>query len=225
MKKLLLTLFLIVGFSPMVLAQVGTSEATVKVYQGYLSTNGNCSSPVLFLDAESDSTNFPDGYAQVDMAASPTIGTGTIAEGTYKCAIFKMSDQITFKPDADSGASCQEGVQVSMDVCQDHGTGAPTVTDKDGNQTSCAAAEGTEDTIWIYISTFSATDGGSEDHDAFSPPATDGASEGFKLNNEITISADVTGTFVFGTAGKVESSAFEDACDMQPPDFGFSVAE
>jgi hypothetical protein len=204
-------------------AQVGASNATIKLYQAYLSTSGDCSSPVLFLDPETDTTNFPNGYAEVDMASGPTIGSGSIAEGTYICAIFKMSDQISFVPDANNGA-CVSGTTYNIDVCMDNGGGAPTVTDKDGTTSTCNTANLTEDTIWVYISTFATTTTGAQNHNAFAPPTQNGDGDNaFKLNNDITISGDVTGTFTFGVAGKVGPDGGGD-CGFEPPDFGFATS-
>lgn len=116
---------LLIALAPQVMAAVGTAEATVKLYRAYLSENADCSDPVLFLDGEAEEA----GHFEVDMDATPTIGEGTIAEGTYQCVIFKMSDQVTFTPDATED-ECIAGTQVEMDVCGDHGEEgtAPTVT-------------------------------------------------------------------------------------------------
>lgn len=203
------------------MATVGTSEATIKLYRAYLSENADCSDPVLFLDGEAEEA----GFFEVDMADAPTIGDGTIAEGTYQCVIFKMSDQVTFTPDATED-DCTAGTQVEMDVCRDYGDGStPTVTDATtGTGTSCNSEDGVEDTIWVYVSTGSTTsEGGDGDHNAFAPPSDSEPTNGFLLNDEIVISGDITGTFLFGTDDKVSSSFGE--CDMQPPDFGFSYTE
>lgn len=226
MKKQFIYLFvisLLVAVAPQAIATVGTAEATVKLYRAYLSANADCSSPVLFLDGEAEAA----GYFEVDMAAAPTIGEGTIAEGTYQCVIFKLSDQVTFTPDATED-DCTAGTQVEMDVCRDYGEegSAPTVVNATtGEETTCNSEDGVEDTIWVYVSTGSTTTGGDEsgEHNAFEPPTDSEPANGFLLNDEIVISGNITGTFIFGTDDKVSSNFGE--CDMQAPDFGFSYSE
>ncbi len=224
MKKQITFIYLFIVtllMAPQAMAAVDTAEANIKLYQAYFSENEDCSDPILFLDGEEEAL----GYFEVDMAASPTIGDGSIAEGTYQCVIFKMSDQVTFTPSATEG-DCIAGTEVEMDVCRDYGeeSTAPTVTDAvTGEEATCADADGTEDTIWVYVSTGSTTTGGDEDHNAFAPPTDSEPTNGFLLSDEIVISGDITGTFIFGTDDKVSASFGE--CDMQAPDFGFSYTE
>lgn len=227
-KTITLCMLLIFASSPA--WALDTATAYVKLYKAYLSASGDCSNPVAFLSPETDTANFPLGYAEMDMVAGPTFGTGTIADGTYNCVIFKMSDQIRFTPSGTSG-TCTAGEEVTMDVCYDYGSGSPpTIRNAEtGAETTCTAARGTADTIWIYISTYSTTTEGTPTHSPFLPPTSNGdADRGFDLQSgTITISGNVTGTFVFGTAGKVDSLPHgpggSAVCDMQPPDFSFSV--
>ena len=156
------------------------------------------------------------------MASNPTIGSGSVANGTYPCVIFKMSDQVTFVPSANDGTGCVSGTSYTIDVCSDFGSGAPQVTDNNGNITTCATASGTEDTVWVYVSTFSSSTNGYSGHNAFAPPATNGDSQnGFNLASEIIISSTTTGTLVFGTDGKVAES--NGSCELRSPDFSFST--
>ena len=69
MKKLLYFLILLLLVAPSAFAVTNASDATIKVYNGYLSANTDCSDPVLFLNGDDETL----GYFQVDMASLPTI--------------------------------------------------------------------------------------------------------------------------------------------------------
>ncbi|MBI1909669.1 MAG: hypothetical protein HYS22_05825 [Deltaproteobacteria bacterium] len=218
MKKLIILLSVLMISAP-VWAATGTSSATVKMFKAWLSLNGDCSSPVAFI-------NEPSGKS-FDFASNPTLGTGSIAAGTYKCFIIKISDNVSFTPSANEGTACVAGTSYTMDVCRDYGNGqVPQVTNPDdGSKTTCTSGE---DTIYVYISRFSTAAAGSQDNNAFAPPTQDGDStNGFKLANDIVVSADLTGTFTFGTDNKVgeqqTGSQGATQCGMEPPDFGFAA--
>jgi len=230
MKKIFVLIIFSLLISPPLLATTGTSSAVVKFYKGYISANGDCSDPTVFYNAEDDTDNrIEDGdgnyYIEVDFNAVPTIGTGTISEGTYYCVIFEMSDQITFSPEADDGAGCEASETYTIDVCYDYGSGSPSIYDPENETTStCTAASGTEDMVWTYVSTWSTATEGAEDHQAFLPPSSNGdADRGFSLSTgEISFTEDMTGTFIFGTADKVATQGA--SCGMEPPDFGFTTS-
>lgn len=229
MKKIIFCTLIGLFLTPNVFAGVNTATATVKIYKAYMSANGDCSSPVTFFNAETDTTNYPNGYAEVDMVAGPTIGSGTLADGTYQCVIFKMSDQVTFTPSANDGTACVAGTPYTIDVCWSHDgtTAVPIQNAETGVQTLCTAASGTEDTVWIYISTYSTATTGSQTNNAFLPPTSNGdATKGFILaTGQITFTSNMTGTFVFGTDGVIASLPYgpggTDICNMEPPSFGF----
>src|SRR5262245_41303388 len=82
-----------VGFP--VHALTNPSSAIVKIYEMRLSPNADCSSSVtIFSD--------PSGTPR-DMVQNPTLGSGAVPNGTYKCFIAHISDQITFTPAANDG--------------------------------------------------------------------------------------------------------------------------
>lgn len=237
MKKIILLVAVCLLMSPSVMAQTAdTSSATVHLYKAYISANGNCASATAFYDAADDTTNrVADAngnyYVNVDMNTDPTIGSGTLADGTYNCVIFKMSDQNGFVPATDAGSACVAGTTYTIDVCYDYtGGGSPPTTydPETGATTSCTEATGTEDVVWVYISTYSTATEGDQFHSAFMPPTASGDSDhGFALGTgTINFTSDMTGTFVFGTAGKVLTREERDGtlrCDMQPPNFGFTA--
>ena len=237
MKKIILIITMLLFVSSSAMA-AGTTEANVKLYKVYLSLNGDCSSPITAWDVANHTDDYPLGYAEVDMVVGPEIGTMTVNEtGTgesYKCIIFKMSDKITFIPDADVSLDdvvvCNSEITepYAIDVCYDYGgeSGAPTVTNPEtGDTYSCSL---TEDMIYLYVSTYSAASEGSQDQNPFAPPTSDGdAVNGFALTSgafEVTADGSIL-TFIFGTDGKVNAREDEGGavCEMEAPDFGATV--
>ena len=215
MKKMLFLTF-VLCFPWFARAAVNTQSATIKVYKVYFSASGNCANPIVVLNGETTSA----GFIQINMASNPTIGSGTITDGTYPCVIFKMSDQVTFAP-SDSEGSCVDGTSYTIDVCKDYGFGNPPVTNAESGATS--NCDSTENTIWVYMSTFSTTTTGAAANNPFTPPTSNGDSaRGMQLSGTVTVSGGLAGTFVFGTNGKVIGTGL--TCDMNPPDFAFRTS-
>lgn len=233
MKKILLfSIFLWLFMLSIAYAATSPTVATVRVSKAYMSANGDCSSPVTLFDVTSDPTAFPNGYAEVDMVQGPTIGQGVLPDGTYQCVIFKMSDQISFTPAATEGAACIAGQSYTIDICSSHdgGVTAPSTKNPEtGATVSCTIADGTNDTVWIYISTYSTATTGSAQGSPFTPPTQSGdAINGFSLaSGAITISSNVIGTFVFGVNNIIATLPYgpngSDVCNMGPPSFGFTT--
>lgn len=229
MKKFLIVLAILFMSASAMAAPVGTSSAIVKVYKAYASTSGLCTNPVTFFDASTDTTTYPNGYSEVNFNdPNNSIGSGSLADGTYNCVIFKMSDSITFVPDADEGTQCVAGVSVTMDVCGVFFEGdSMTITNpEDGSTTNCS---NDEDILYVYISTYSTSTEGAQDQQAFAPPTSNGdATNGFNLSSPMIVSDNGTGTFTFGTSGKVQTQQMSEAiyrCGMEPPNFGFAFTE
>lgn len=224
MKKALgLALLCAVLAAPSIcLGGANVTTATMSVYKAYLYTNSTCTgTPETIFDYGGS----PQSY---DLATTPSMGTGTVADGTYQCFALKMSDQVSFTPAQDDGTYCKAGTSYTMDVCQPRTGYAPNFYDPDGD-TWTACASGSQ-TVWVYISTESTSTSGTSSNNPFAPPQTGGGCDaqagsftecGMKLNNNIVVSGTTTGTFVFGTDGKVESNENDGECDMEQPDWGF----
>lgn len=226
MKKLIFTLAFLLIAAP-VMAGVNATSTVVKLYKAYASTSGLCTNPVVFLNAEADTATYPNGYSETDFAsANNTVGTGTIADGTYNCVIFKVSDNVTFVPETNEGASCVAGTSYTIDVCRDFGAGAASIYNPEtGATTTCSD---NEDTVWVYISTYATNTSGNQANNPFTPPTADGdASHGIQFGSAMVVSADLTGTFVFGTDGKIATLPYgpngSNTCDMDQPTFSFST--
>lgn len=200
-------------------ATTNASSASVTAYKAYFSTDPLCVAPFEVAD-------FGSSGRTVDMVAGGAFGSvTTVAAGTYKCVIIKMSDQVTFTPQATDGA-CTAGTATTIDVCKDYGSGAPTTQDPEtGTISTCTGTASTNstDTVFLYLSTSATTSTGGSSNNPFLPPtSSDLAATGFRMNGNVVFSTTATGTFVFGTDGKVDGVT-NGVCDMNPPDFGFSL--
>lgn len=196
-----------------ILANSGINPESVhiKVRKVAVSANEDCSSPTTIF-----STDSPE---YVDMSGSPSIGSGTLANGTYPCVMIEMSDQIRFVPEetSDSG-NCVANTTHTVDVCKDNGGGAPSFELIDGTTGTCSTADDTEDFVALFLSTLSTATTG-DTGNPFVPATSSDATNGFKLNGSFTVSGDVSSTFTVDFVGKVEDSGSD--CDVQPPEFGF----
>src|SRR5436305_10349522 len=111
MKKSSLTLVPIgVGISLAALAAVDASSVKLKVYGVAVSTSADCSNPIVVFSS--------DVPTELDLAQNPTLGTGTVPDGTYQCVMITFSDQVKATPKTTEGA-CIAGMEFSGGVCQD----------------------------------------------------------------------------------------------------------
>ncbi len=209
------------------------TAATMLVYKAYLYTSPTCSgTPEVIIDNGATPVAF-------DMTSNPTLGSANIADGTYKCFAFKMSDSVTFTSESTLGSTCVAGQSYTMDVCKPitnsgGGTFTPYYYDPDINNDPTqnagysACTTGT-DKIWIFVSRIG-TSNSSSVANPFAPPTSTGGCNnpndpstycGMKLNNDIIVSGTTSGTFIFGTDNKVSDTANPGSCDMDAPDFGF----
>ena len=251
-KKILFMTVAALLVSPSLMAvPVGTSKAEMKLYKAYISANGDCSSPTVFYNAEEDMDNRVQDasgnyYIVYDLDVGAIIAEAAIAEGTYNCVIIKVTDYLTFSPDAveaepcesdntpeDLVCICDPAEDYTIDVCwdtDDSGAGAPVYDPENGTTGNCTAGIGTEDVVWIYISTYSTGTSGAE-VSSFTPPTASGDPlNGHSLaTGTINFTTDMTGTFIFGTDDKVHTATIPlsqgggTRCEMLPCDFGFTA--
>lgn len=222
MKKNMRTLLVLVALvvaSSVANATTNATSATVTVYKAYFFENTLCTGTPQIAD-------FGDSGRSVDMVAGGSFGAvTTVAAGTYNCVVFKMSDQVTFVPQDTDGA-CTAGASTTIDVCKDYGSGAPTTQDPEtGTTSTCTGTVSADstDTVFLYLSTTATTATGGSSNNPFLPPTTSApTATAFNLNRSVVFSTTATGTFVFGTDGKVDGVT-TGTCDMNPPDFGFSL--
>ena len=186
------------------LAFTNASSLKLQVYSVMLSTSAQCTNPFTVFSSSTPT--------EVDFLATPTLGSGNPADGTYNCIIIKMSDTIKFKPTALDG-SCAAGLEYSTDVCQ---TGETTLA-PDAAGAPAACSTGVADVVYLYLTTGRVGSGGGN---AFLQPlAPNATSYGVNLSAPLVIAGTATSKFVVNAAGKVDGSA--GSCGMNAPAFGF----
>ncbi len=99
---------------PSARASVTASVFELKIYKFAVSTSEDCSNPIIVYE------NAAPEYS--DFAKGPTFGSWHLADGTYKCVMFEMSDHIRYTPGTNEGA-CLQGKAYTDDVCRKHGDG------------------------------------------------------------------------------------------------------
>lgn len=183
----------------------------LKVYKVAVSTDALCTSPVTLFE---DSTP-----SYTDFLGSPTLGSGSLSNGTYNCVIIEFDSIIKPTPTSttDNGG-CVAGTEFDLDVC---GTGT-TSTLIDGTTVNCGSGS---DRIAMYLSTASTETTGTTGHNAFTPPQSSSDNlRGFNLASAMVVSGRKTGTFVVNGNGKIEEQNCPGAgcgCEFQPPLFSF----
>lgn len=209
---LLLTLALFLGQAN----AVNPSEVLITVYSIGISTNADCSDPKIVLG---------DGVTPVEynFLNTPSLGSNSIAGGTYNCVVLKMSDVIKFKP-ATSTGSCTAGTQYTIDVCRaGSGNYTPlTVSGSTGSYGTNAACTGTstvpvDDKVTLFLSTHS-TNNGAGAGNTFVQPLTAGT-DGYTLNGAFVVSSGQSGTFIVNFNNKIAGG--NPTCDLDAPVFGF----
>lgn len=143
MKKLLPIACLFLSMNSYAL--VNPTELKIKVYQVAVSLSSDCSDPqTIFISTAGVETDF---------LSSPSLGSGSIANGTYNCVMITMEDGISFKPAANDGGSCVANTEYSIDLCRINGSGQAdqdyqSYTDLlEGTTTTNTACQGTSQII------------------------------------------------------------------------------
>jgi len=215
MKKILLTALFAIFLSTNVFAVeqdgVDPSYVYIQVHKFSVAVHPDCSNPITVYDGSADPK-------YENMSEVPTLGRGTLADGTYKCVIMRIGSVVMFGASADSGADCQAGKDYSIDVCQS----GLTSTLVDGTTVSCVTNQ--NDVVDLYISTASSADTGNSG--CFKPPTATDNTRGIRLLSPLVVKGEAVGQFVLYTKGRVGSTADgsvdgDGQCDMAQPVFMF----
>lgn len=211
MKSLLIaSLILASGFAHGADSGINPQYVKMKVYKFAVSESIYCTNPQVVF------TNANPLYE--DILSSPTFGTGYLRNGSYKCVMLEISDQLKFASDenSDSG-SCVMGLENTVDLCREERT-----IDLNGLASNCQLGE---DKITIYISTVSTDDDMSENGvQAFEPPSQGNHHYGINLANALIVAGPHTGTFVVNGNGRITDRLDGDGtreCEFNPPVFSF----
>ena len=178
---------------------------------------------------ESDKQNY---------AGNPTLGSGSMPHGTYKCMAVRIWDNVTFSPseathgsDITTAGACVASDNYTTDLCGGAGTASdPLVSYWD--QDAGASANCTIDSapasewIWVYMSTAS-TDL-DEDEDClncdWNPPTEDNKTKGITLGAPLVISKAKTSVFKTDISNRIADESVWSAsgpCTMLKPAFTF----
>ena len=172
---------------------------TLTMYAMYISTNADCSNPVLVQDLGSSGTD-------KNFMANPVLFTGTPAAGTYHCLMFDMSDLLHMTPAANTG-SCVAGTDYAGDIYHD---GETDWKDVHGNS---IVGTGTNevphaDRVTIFITSDTSA----------------AIARGMSGNQTIPLASDLIvpgqSTFHIDASSAVVSNGVE--CGLNPPKFAFN---
>ena len=185
------------------------SSLKLQVCAVMLSTSPLCTNPVTVFSSATPT--------EVDFLASPTLGSGNPADGTYHCVVIKMSDLIKFTPSASAGL-CMAGTQYTADVCRSDNGGTTQAPDAAGAPTVCTGTDAApvSDPVYLYLTTnASAGSGGA----TFMQPDSTVSGNGLNLTAPLVLAGMARSKFVVNATGKVGSDSV--GCGMNPPVFGF----
>lgn len=187
---------------PVFAANAGdASEVNMKIYKMWVSPNTDCSEAVLVFDESNPSS--------VNMVSNPTLGSATVANGTYPCIAIKMSDLITGKPNYTSdGGNCTPSTNISIDVFRVDNSATSTCPDGTVITGTGTSGAGAQDNPCLFMSTTGNT-------------SNTGwiASSPFPLSGAFVVSSDRVGTFVADFTGQILDEGT--SCGIDPPAFGF----
>jgi len=170
---------------------------------------------------ESDKENY---------AGSPTLGSGSMANGTYHCMAVRIWDNVTFSPTTDTtSGACDKATDYTADLCGGGTNGEALVSfwDQDaGASANCTIdSSPANEWIWVYMSTAS-TDLDADDSCSncdWNPPTSDNLTKGITLGAALVISAAKTSTFKTDISSRVADTTQlgSASCDMLKPAFTF----
>ncbi len=187
--------------------------AYMKVYAAAVSTSEFCTNPVVLFDSASP--------REVNMFESPTLGGGSIPDGTYRCMIMKISDTIRFKPAVNDGTACLSSTEYNLDICRSGTTGQNPIT---GASISCSGATINavgSDTIYVFLSTTSTNTSGTGTNPFTPPTSSSSGTQGMNLASPFVVSGSSSGQFVMNLTNKVDGTGSAPSCDLLPPVFSF----
>lgn len=178
----------------------------IKIYKFAVSTSEYCTNPQVIL------SNANPVYE--DLLSSPMFGTGSISNGTYKCVMIEMSDNIKFASNENSDAGgCIAGQENTLDLCRG-GESTKTIA---GQTVGCQVGE---DRVTLYLSV--ATVPSEDGYSSWFPPIVSELRYGIQLNGALIINGSSSGTFVIDGRGKVSDiTGNGGTCELDAPVFSF----
>lgn len=175
--------------------QVDPTVFSLKIYEARVSPRADCGGGFIRV-FQSASPSYQD------MLSGPTLGSGPVPFGTYRCVAIRMSDVIQYTPAVTTtGGNCVAGTPYSKNILRGEVTTSPegeSITTVDG-----------PDLIWIYLST-----SGTESNGATIP------TEPGPLGAPLVVNAQGSGSFVTDARGGVEDLG-PGNCSLETVHFSF----
>jgi hypothetical protein len=200
MKKFTVLFGILLAAEP-ALATVNPVLVEIKVREMRLSPNADCSNSIRVFSN-------PAGTPQ-DFTQGPTLGTGVVPNGTYRCMLINMSDHVTYKPAATEG-DCNASVEYTRDLF----LAGTTSVSPDGvsipGQGTDSFTNTVEDFPWAYFAI-----GGTLTGSCFDPNSK------CPLSAAAVVTSDRNLTFVANFDGKIDGINYPGECELEPPDFSF----
>jgi hypothetical protein len=207
---------------------VNADKAAWAIDKIYFYTDVYCTEGKQILTFLGDIT--PAESDKVDYAGNPTLGSGSMPLGTYKCLAVRIWDNVTYSPDATTtSGACAAATDYTIDLCGGGTDGEALVSY--WNPDTGASANCTIDSspasewIWLYLSTAS-TDLDADDTCAncdWNPPTSDNLTKGITLGAALVISAAKTSTFKTTLTNRIADTTLMNnaSCQMLKPAFTF----
>ena len=174
----------------------------------------------------------PTASDKEDYAGNPTLGSGSMPNGTYKCMAIRIWDNVTYSPTTDTtSGACDNETNYTMDLCGG-GTGGEALVsywDPDtGASANCTIdSSPASEWIWVYLSTAS-TDLDADDTCAncdWNPPTSDNLTKGITLGGALVISKAKTSIFKTDISNRIADESVwvggGGGCSMLKPAFTF----
>ena len=171
-----------------------------------------------------------------DYAGNPTLGSGSIPHGTYKCMAVRIWDNVTFSPsettdgsDNSTAGACVAANDYTTDLCGGDNSSVLTQVwnhDTDAQYSCTVDTAPASEWIWVYLSTAS-TDLDADDQCRdcdWNPPTADNLTKGIALGGALVISAAKTSTFKTTLTNRIADESVWSAggpCTMLKPAFTF----
>jgi hypothetical protein len=172
-----------------------------------------------------------------DFAGNPTLGSGSMPHGTYKCMAVRIWDNVTCSPsettdgsDNSTAGACVAANDYTTDLCGGGTGGEALVSYWDpgtGASANCTIdSSPASEWIWVYLSTAS-TDLDADDECVncdWNPPTSDNLTKGITLGGALVISAAKTSIFKTDISNRIADEsvwAGGGGCSMLKPAFTF----
>lgn len=221
-------------------ALTDATSLKITVHQVAVSLSADCSSPTVIFTSSSASGT------ESDFITAPTLGSGSLASGTYNCVMITMEDAIKFTTSAAVDGNCAASTEYTIDLCRNTASsgGVALYSTSDvlvGTTATATECSGTAQaipgggisnkvTLYLrttapanndpnaqYVTAWKAGNAAIGAADGTNP--TTAQPNGIQLASPFVVSGAKTGIFYLDVTGLVDGSQAN--CQMNPPVFGF----